>query len=337
MVNFNSVEIVRAIMHRVSARVGDRAAEVTASDHLLNLDDDTKIIIKDRLTAAFGRQSKSFELEIENDGTNSCFADVKSLRHTDNNDAMFIAISVEIAQALADSQRQSRIPGGFLLVVHCRYDNKPLYVLIKAEPHEALGVTEMSVQSIKNIILSPEQKLYKAVYFEQKNQASLDENLGKTDYKVVLFDSNVNSNNSIAQYFYQDFLGLSISGNSKLQTALFYHKMTEKIWNEMQGLEAVDAADALRVMVMNNSTVTINPHEVINTIIPLDHRDIFIDKIVEEFPQSFTRDTSLIDTRLEKKTITLSENVKITAPSLFFADNVTVEEQDGEYVVRIRR
>lgn len=60
MVNFYNVEIVRAIMHRVSAKVGDRAAEVTASDHLLNLDDDTKKIIKDRLTAAFETPKQIF-------------------------------------------------------------------------------------------------------------------------------------------------------------------------------------------------------------------------------------------------------------------------------------
>ena len=335
--NFNNVEIVRAIMHQVSAKVGDHPSAVTASDRLLNLDDDSKKIIKDRLTAAFGRQSKSFELEISDDGANSIFADIKLLRQTDEANHFFIERSVDIAQALADSQKQSRIPGGFLLVVHCRIDNKPLYVLIKAEPHEALGVSEMNVQSIKNIILSPEQKLYKAVYFEQKRDARLDEELGKNDYRVVLFDSNVNSNNSIAQYFYQDFLGLSIQGNSKLQTAMFYQKMMERIWSELQGMEAVDASDALRVLVLNNDNVTINPHDVITNVIPLEHRDVFIDKIVEEFPRSFTRDTSLIDTRLEKKTITLSDSVKITAPSQFFADNVSVEEQEGEYIVRIRR
>ena len=337
MVNFNNVEIVRAIMHQVSAKVADHPATVTPSNRLLLLDDDSKKIIKDRMKDAFGRQSKSFELEIENDGTNSCFAVVKSLRQTCEDDESFIALSVNIAQALADSQRQSRIPGGFLLVVHCQYEGKPLFVLIKAEPHEALGVSEMNVQSIKNIILSPEQKLYKAVYFEQRREAALDEELGKEDYRVVLFDSNVNASNSIAQYFYQDFLGLTISSNSKLQTALFYQKMNEKIWTELSGMSAVNASDALRVVILNNDNVTINPHDVINSVIPQEKRDVFLDKIIDEFPQSFSRDTSLIDVRLEKKTITLSENVRIVAPSQFFADNVVVVEEEEEFVIRIRR
>ncbi len=337
MVNFNNVEIVRAIMHQVSAKVGDHPAIVTPSNRLLILDNDSKKIIKDRMKDAFGRQSKSFELEIENDGADSCFAVVKSLRQTNDDNDRFIALSVGIAQDLADSQRQSRIPGGFLLVVHCQYENKPLYVLIKAEPHEALGVSEMNVQSIKNIILSPEQKLYKAVYYEQMREVSPDVELEKNDYRVVLFDSNVNSNNSIAQYFYQDFLGLSISGNSKLQTAIFYQKMNEKIWAELRGMAAVNASDALRVVILNNSNVTINPHDVITTVIPPENRDVFLDKIVGEFPQSFTRDTSLINVRLEKKTITLSENVRITAPSQYFAENVVVEEEEEEFVIRIRR
>ena len=337
MVNFNNSEIVRAIMHRVSTKSGGNDSQVFPSNALLNLDADAKQIIKERLVAAFGRQSKSFELEIEADGADSCFNAVKSLRGTEDNDAQFISLSIEIAQRLADSQRLSRIPGGFLLVVHCRYANRPLFVLIKAEPHAALGVTQLSVQTIKDIILSPEQKLYKAVYYEQKRDAENDEILTKDDYKVVLFDNNVSSGTIIAQYFFKDFLGLSINSNSKLQTCLFYQKMNEKIWRELGGIEAINASDALRVTVVNNAHLTINPHDVINDIIPPDNRDAFIDEFVDEFPNSFTKDTSLIDTRLGNKTITLSDNVKITAPSQFFDQHVEVTEEDGAYMVRIQK
>lgn len=322
-------------MHRVSAKIGQNPAAVTVSDRLLNLDDDCKSIIKERLVTAFGRQSKSFELEIENDGVNTCFDYVNSFQGSNND--QFISISVNIAHALADSQRQPRIPGGFLMVVECLYNGKALYVIIKAEPHAALGVTEMNIQTIKNIILSPEQKLYKAVYYEQMREVEDGVRLSKSDYRVVLFDSNVNSSNSLAQYFYQDFLGLSILGNSKLQTALFYHKMNEKIWDSMRGMEAINASDALRVAVNNNANVTINPHELITSVIPLNYRDVFLSDLLEEFPRSFSRDTSLIDTRLEKKTITLSEEVRISAPSHFFEENMSVEEGEEEYVIRIRR
>lgn len=334
MVNFNNVEILRAIMHRVSARVGDNEASVSPSDRLLTLDDDAKQIIKDRLVAAFGRQSKSFELDVENDGEDSCFSFVNSLRNT--SDEEFISISESIANLLADSQRQPRIPGGYLLVVHCRYENKPLHVLIKAEPHTALGVAEMDVHSIKNIILSPEQKLYKAAYFEQKIDVSADMVLSKDNYRVVLFDSNVNSNKSIAQYFYKDFLGLSISGNAQLQTFLFYTMMEELIWKHLQGLEALDASDALRSAI-NEANETINPHGVITDVIPLEKRDEFIDGIIEKFPQSIGKDTSLINSKMSRKSIWLSNQVKITAPTEFFEANVSVEEANGEYVVRIQR
>lgn len=337
MVNFNNVEIVRAIMHRVSAKTGGNASQVFPSNELLNLDDDAKQIIKERLVAAFGRQSKSFELEIEDDGANSCFNTVKSLRGTEQNNQQFINLSTVIAQKLADSQRLSRIPGGFLLVVHCRFANRPLFVLIKAEPHAALGVTQLNVQTIKDIILSPEQKLYKAVYYEQKRDAGQDDELTKNDYKVVLFDNNVSTSTIIAQYFFKDFLGLSIDRNSKLQTCLFYQKMNEKIWKEIAGIEAINASDALRVSVVNNANITINPHDVINDVIPLEYRDSFINDIVEEFPHSFSKDTSLIDVKLGNKTITLSENVKISAPSQFFDDNVQVTEEDGAYMVRIQK
>jgi len=334
MVNFSNVEIVRAIMHRVNQKLGDNAATVTPSDHLLVLDDEAKQIIKERLVMAFGRQSKSFELEIEDDGENSCFNTVRSLRGTSNE--QFIALSVEIANLLADSQRQQRIPGGFLLVVHCLYENKPVYVLIKAEPHEALGVSEMNVRTIKDIILSPEQKLYKAVYYEQKVAAADEEVLEKDNYRVVLFDSIVSSNSSIAQYFYKDFLGLTIQSNAELQTSLFYKKMDEKIWTKLDEIDALNASDLLRAEILNNANITVNPHDIITTIIPLDNRDDFM-PVIDQFPQSFAKDTSLINNRLGKKSILLSDTVRITAPASFFDQNVEVQEGENGYVVTIRR
>lgn len=334
MVNFSNVEIVRIIIHRVNPKVGDNDATVTPSDHLLILDEEAKTIIKDRLVTAFGRQSKSFELEIEKDEDDSCFGIVRFLHQVD--EPQFIALSTNIAKLLANSQRQQRIPGGFLLVVQCKYEDKPLIVLIKAEPHQALGVSEMTVRTIRDIILSPEQKLYKAVYYAPKRIARPDEVLGKDDFQVVLFDSIVNFNNSIAQYFYKDFLGLTIQSNAELQTSLFYKKMDDRIWMKLDETDAMNASDLLRAEVMNNAHVTINPHEIITNVIPLEDRDEFM-SIIDEFPQAFAKNTSLITTRLGKKSILLSDNVRITAPATFFEENVQVENGNDYYVVTIRR
>lgn len=334
MVNFNNVEIVRTIMHRVNPKLGDTDAAVVPSDHLLNLDDEAKQIIKERLVTAFGRQSKSFELGIEKDDADSCFSIVRSLPSADGR--QFISLSTDIAQLLADSQRQQRIPGGFLLAVQCNYENKPLIVLIKAEPHEALGVSEMNVRTIKDIILSPEQKLYKAVYYEQIVEAQPNVVLGKEGYRVVLFDSIVNSNSSIAQYFYKDFLGLTIQGNAELQTSSFYTKMDAWIWSKLDAIDAMNASDLLRAEVLNNAHLTINPHEIITNVIPLDDRDEFM-PIVEEFPQAFAKNTTLLNTKLGKKSILLSEKVRISAPAAFFDENVQVDNGENCYVVTIRR
>ena len=283
---------------------------------------------------AFGRQSKSFELEIEKDEDDSCFGIVRFLHQVD--EPQFIALSTNIAKLLANSQRQQRIPGGFLLGVQCKYEDKPLIVLIKAEPHQALGVSEMTVRTIRDIILSPEQKLYKAVYYVPKRIARPDEVLGKDDFQVVLFDSIVNFNNSIAQYFYKDFLGLTIQSNAELQTSLFYKKMDDRIWMKLDETDAMNASDLLRAEVMNNAHVTINPHEIITNVIPLEDRDEFM-SIIDEFPQAFAKNTSLITTRLGKKSILLSDNVRITAPATFFEENVQVENGNDYYVVTIRR
>lgn len=170
----------------------------------------------------------------------------------------------------------------------------------------------------------------------KKIVAGEDHVLEKENYRVVLFDSIVNSNSNIAQYFYKNFLGLTIQGNAELQTSLFYKKMDDRIWAKLDDIEASNASDLLRAEVMNNAHVTLNPHEVITNIIPLENRDDFM-PIVDEFPQSFAKNAALITTKLGKKSILLSDNVRITAPTSFFEQNVQVENGDDCYVVTIRR
>ena len=88
---------------------------------------------------------------------------------------------------------------------------------------------------------------------------------------------------------------------------------------------------------MNNANFTINPHDVITNLIPLNHRDTFLEDFVDIFPRSFCKDISLIETQLGNKTIMLSENVKITAPSNFFENHVVVSEEENSFIVTIQK
>lgn len=319
-------------MHRITPVSVELTSSVQASDHLLNLDNDTKDIFKNRLYSSFSQQSKSFELDINRDGAGSCFCLIQDL--SSKNDEEFIAVSKEVAELLANSQNHRMIPAGFLVVMECQNEGKPLYVVLKAEPHNALGVQDLSLTSIKDIILSPDQKMYKAAYFELIE----DQPRGKDSFKAVLFDSTVAGGSKVANYFYSAFLGLSISNNAKLQTSSFYGEMHDLIDKNENGFTLEDIIgfqDALRSKIFNQETV-INPRDIITEILPLEARDSFISKIVDKHPQSFAKDTSLLKAKISNKVVLVSDKVKISAPSQLFASLVDIDSTTDEDVVIIK-
>ena len=47
----------------------------------------------------------------------------------------------------------------------------------------------------------------------------------KNSFTYLLFDEQFSSGVNLAKYFYKDFLGLTLSGNSALMTKMFYEKV----------------------------------------------------------------------------------------------------------------
>ena len=75
-------------MHKVHSkfRINRDTAEVEYLEDAFTLDDDIKGIIRDRLLQSFGTQGKSFELSIEDESDDSCFAHIKDLNQFSDND-----------------------------------------------------------------------------------------------------------------------------------------------------------------------------------------------------------------------------------------------------------
>lgn len=219
MINFSNLNIKRAIMHQILGKTNyNENAHCEFSDELLDINAETECILKQRLMSALGRNSKSFELTMSDDSEGSVFSYMKNMRELD--EGAFIESSKTISEHLAASSNKGGIPGGFLLFLDCEYDNKPIYILIKAEPHDAISVIHHQAQALRDIILSPTQKLYKAFCMVQKNQQ-----YGKDDFTYLLFDNQFASGCTLARYFYKDFLGLTLKDNSVLLTKLFYDRM----------------------------------------------------------------------------------------------------------------
>ena len=335
MIQFNILEINRVIMHRIlekSVHAPVRQhVEVEPINQLVNLTDNIKNLIRKRLMESCGRQGKAFELQIEKDEAGSCFDYVKDMHGMQEN--AFVQTSGDVATLLANAQDlKGSIPGGYFLFIDAHVvrsnTNFPVYIIMKAEKQEALSAVNNGVEALQNVFLSPAQKMYKVGIYEQ---TSFSQPLTKNCFKAYLFDSQFNDGTSLAEYFYKDFLGLTINGNSQVQTKMFYDKFStavDNVYKDQPDLRN-QCRDLLRAE-MSNQQGNVNPHEVINTIVPQNKRDIFISKVGNLFPNSFVKDASLIRTKIENQSYFFSHSIRLSAPTALFANEVITITADPD-------
>lgn len=336
MIQFNLLNIRRIIMHRIIGKSmtipNHEHVQIVENNDLVELNDEIRNLLKKRLTESCGRQGKSFNLQISNDHEGSCFDFIKDI-HAYNDDD-FIQASKDIASLLASAQdTRGTIPGGYFLLVDSTIshqgDEKPVYIIIKAENQEALNAIGNGIQALQHVFLSPAQKMYKVGIFEQKPNASSTD---KDSFNAYLFDSQFNDGTSLAEYFYKDFLGLTIEGNSEVQTKMFYDKFNNTVDSVFR--DNVDqrnrCKDLLRAE-MNNQRQNIDPHETILNIVPVDKRNVFIAKVGNKFPHSFAKNTDLIQKKLDNQIIYLRESVRLYAPtSLLSSDDITIQQDPND-------
>ena len=337
MINYNILEIKRAIFHKVMARRSDRDSYVEESETIIDLTPSMEDILRRRMSDAFGSAGRAFELTINDVEDGSVYSMVHNLRYVE--DDVFYKKSIELAYKLACCQNRIIIPHGFFVLLDCinPIDGKPVYVMMKAEPHDAVEITQSVARALKNIILSPSQKMYKAGCFQQINEEG-----GHRGYKAYLFDEQFGSRAHLAEYFYRDFMGLTVSTNDKVLTKMFFVKMTETINDKYKNdyLRKNDAEEVLNAEILNQNNI-LKPREIIDRAIEVSDRDYFYRRVLlEDMPTSFHKNISLIDSRMMKRSMAISDEIKIFAPQGAFQNNSLVidRETDNEYViVKIRK
>ena len=139
-------------------------------------------------------------------------------------DPDFIQSSKDIADILADSQKRTNIPGGYIILLDALDEEKSIYIIIKAEPHQALQRVDVQSQIslLKSVFLSPSQKLYKIGILCERLDPSGENPSDR--FECWLFDDQFRAESHPAEYFYKDFLGFTIGNNAKIQSQRFYDK-----------------------------------------------------------------------------------------------------------------
>lgn len=330
MIDFNSLLVNRLIIHTINPKQENQdSATVDASNEISDVDHNVLEIIRNRLIHAAGRNSKAFELDIDNVNTDSFFHLSENISDLDKDE--FIERTTDIAELLADSQRRTSIPGGYLLIMDCLDNdiNLPVIIVIKAEPHEALqfsiagGHTQLNV--LRKVFLSPSQKLYKIGVIYRKTEEDVDDI--NTCYGCFLYDDQFRTDSHPAEYFYKDFLGFSVGENAKIQSQRFYDKTESFIIGNITDSDLrMSLIVSLKNEFIQTQNPTINPYNFANNYMPVAGglRDLYIGSVCHELPFSIVKDISLIKIRLSKRKINFPSDIKVSGPEANFDNKVEV-------------
>lgn len=335
MIRLENLRIDRAIVHQiVEKQIGQDQATVNPRNSLITLNADVRALVNKRLIEAAGKESKAFELRIAQDGVGSffeCSADLCG-----NSDADFVESSKNVARLLARSQRRTKIPGGYLVVIGGTETGSNLRarLVIKAEPHEVLQYTTGKVDQLnllKDVFLSPEQKLFKIGIIYEKaanNGAEVNERFG-----AFLYDDQFRQDDTPAAYFYRDFLGFDVSENAKIQTKKFFELTKSFIERNVNAREdRVAFISALRNEFVANQAATIDPLEFGVRLFEndVDVHDSYIREICEELPNAIVKDATLINSQLRRRQMSFTGKVSLVGPEETFDQHITIVDSEEE-------
>jgi len=336
MINYNTIEINRGIMHHINAKVkGQEHGSVKYETTAFDIDDTIKATIRQRLVTAAGKDSRAFELEIGNDSNGTFFDYANNIKSLD--EKAFIKASKNIADLLADSQTRNNIPGGVFILLDCIYNNQSVYIVFKAELHEALTHRirngKSKIEVLKDIFLSPSQRLYKIGILSEKSNSKIKNKVKSiNDFTCFLFDEQFRIDGSKpAEYFYKDFLGFSIDKNAKIQTARFYNLTYDFIVNKIPEGERAPLLDALKTEYITNVKTTISPKDFSkNYISDGVLRDLYDGDIADDLPSTITKDSALIQSQIDRKKIFFPNTISVSGKAKEFEENVKIISDNQE-------
>ena len=335
LINYELIHIKRAIMHHIDPKKDkQKHGYATLEQNLSAINDDVKNIIKTRLVEAAGHHSKSFDMEIKQYHQGSFFGFCHDMNQNTNED--FIKKSQILANLLAGTQTHKRIPGGFFILLDCEFsenDKRPIYIVIKAEPHQALSKNAENIQVLKDIFLSPSQKFYKIGIIYQREHEQETLTFPNNSYGAYLMDQQFKIEGSTpATYFSKDFLGFSAENNAKLQSQQFYDIVSDFIKTNILDFDTKNALlNELNNLFKINQNSVITPKEFAETYFrDIEVQDNFLRNIGSQFPTAFVKDATLIQGRLKKKKIYFKDNINIIGPDDVFNKNVTFIRHEDE-------
>ena len=213
--------------------------------------------------------------------------------------------------------------------MECKFptgNDKAIYIIIKAEPHEALSKDFFNIKALNDIFLSPTQRLYKIGVIYERETMLADKEFPNNQYGAILMDQQFNpTGNYPAVYFSKDFLGFTADRNAKIQSKKFYEMTSDFIKENIKDFEL-----QMNLLSVLNTTFTVNQEPVITlsefaetNFEDDDIQDEFLNKVGSQLPDTFLKDSTLFKRNLKKKKINFPDNINVIGPDDVFMEKVT--------------
>jgi hypothetical protein len=223
----SNLRITKLALHRIQ-KSEQRSSEATTThgDELVEVTEEIEAELVRRLSESLGAGSNSIQMEIDLEETQSAINDLTESIDTDDND-IFLEKSKVLANLLASSSQHRSIQGGpfFVLKGLTTSNDRPFIAVIKAEYSSGFQQDQEAVRLLRNIFLTPNQKLFKIGFITIDNaELDLPERYEQSNLICLVFDVNTShrNNGNFATYFYKKFLGLKFRETEEVLTRDFF-------------------------------------------------------------------------------------------------------------------
>lgn len=294
---FNVNTLDRVIAHEIYPKTEKQDAYARHMDKCLLFNTDDKQTLIDRLESAINHSVKTFQLEFEDKSDYSLYAYLS--KKEDITEELFISNSQKLADKLAAAHFRTKIPGGFCLVGSgtTRAKNHFFFV-IKAELQEVFNIENNQLKLIRDVFLSPAKDFYKIGLFVKSGGS----------YIPYMYDDQFSlQKKDLTEYFYGQFLGLTTDRNDSLKSKNYFEDTKNFIEANIDNVkDRLGMLHALHVLFREDTSGLISPKAFSENYFEGSLKKKYDTTIVEKkYPKSFTKDNSLIETRIELQRISI--------------------------------
>lgn len=340
IMNFAQLNINKIAIHQIFPR-GEDSKEIPPGkgSKLIVFDDEALSDFKQRIFNSLGHDSSAVEMVITDEKIGSTPFYINSIHDCD--DEEFISHSYEIAKNLSKAQTRRGMSGGIVVVFSAtyQYNKLPLVGIIKADMYSGYEKKQdrdtgiISLKHVKELLLTPSTRLYKAAGFFKRDGLTGNNSFGES-WIVHISDSQIDKSDgkAAAQYFYQSFLGCDYPLSSARTTKTYFDLACSFIKKmDISEDNRIDLYNVLYADIKSGKSQKLDPIAFASAYMSTDDVDKFRNYLDDaNFQVSpFIKDIEYITSKLKNRRVKFSRNIRISAPTDIFEEYVSIETVEG--------